>query len=56
MVVLAVLLSNVYGATRNRAIIAVGLAQSVERLTADRKVAGSIPGPDQYSGSVSSQK
>ena len=28
-----------------------GLAQSVERLTAEREVPGSIPGPDQYSGS-----
>ena len=28
-----------------------GLGQSVERLTAEREVAGSIPGPDQYSGS-----
>ena len=28
-----------------------GLAQSVERLTAEREVAGSIPDPDQYSGS-----
>ena len=31
-------------------VVVSGLAQSVERFTAERKVAGSIPG-DQYSGS-----
>ena len=36
--------------------VPAGLAQSVERLTAEREVVGSIPGagprgPDQYSGS-----
>ena len=32
-------------------LTAAGLAETVERLTAEREVTGSIPGPDQYSGS-----
>ena len=32
-------------------LMAAVFAQSVKRVTAEREVAGSIPGPDQYSGS-----
>ena len=39
-----------YGDPNSSSTVA-GLAQSVERLTAEREVAGSIPGPDHYSGS-----